>query len=186
MLLKTLAEYNAWANLLVFAAMECLPEGEVTKERQTPLKSMVRTLNHIYIIDCIFKSHLEGRPHHFNTRNPAAHPPLHELRDLVKTIDQWYLNYVIALSALELAEPVRFQFIGGGEGLMSRGEMILHVVNHGTYHRGMVADMVHQVPAIPPVTDLTVFLRDAAQNQMRTESDSQVDAYSSQDLGRRE
>jgi uncharacterized damage-inducible protein DinB len=33
-------------------------------------------------------------------------------------------------------------------------------VNHKTYHRGQVADMMYQVPARPPVTDLPVFLRD--------------------------
>ncbi len=43
---------------------------------------------------------------------------------------------------------------------MSRGEMIAHVVNHATYHRGFVADMMYQVPAMPPATDLPVFLRD--------------------------
>jgi uncharacterized damage-inducible protein DinB len=39
--------------------------------------------------------------------------------------------------------------------------MLLHIVNHTSYHRGFVADMFYQVPARPPVTDLTVFLRDA-------------------------
>jgi uncharacterized damage-inducible protein DinB len=44
---------------------------------------------------------------------------------------------------------------------MTRGEMLLHIVNHTSYHRGFVADMFYQVPVRPPVTDLTVFLRDA-------------------------
>jgi len=43
---------------------------------------------------------------------------------------------------------------------MSRSDMILHVVNHGTYHRGLVSDMMYQVPAVPPANDLTVYLRD--------------------------
>ena len=67
----------------------------------------------------------------------------------------------LALSDGALAERIRFQFIGGGNGVMSRAEMVMHVVNHATYHRGMVAEMMYDVPASPPVTDLTVFLRDA-------------------------
>jgi uncharacterized damage-inducible protein DinB len=58
-------------------------------------------------------------------------------------------------------EPVRFTFVGGGEGEMTRSEILLHVVNHTTYHRGFIADQFYQVPAKPPTTDLPVFLRDA-------------------------
>lgn len=46
---------------------------------------------------------------------------------------------------------------------MTREEIILHVVNHATYHRGFVADVFYQVPAKPPATDLPVFLRDVPQ-----------------------
>jgi uncharacterized damage-inducible protein DinB len=59
-------------------------------------------------------------------------------------------------------ENINFDFIGGGKGAMTREEMILHIVNHGTYHRGLVADMMYQVPLVPPSTDLPVFLRDVA------------------------
>jgi uncharacterized damage-inducible protein DinB len=55
---------------------------------------------------------------------------------------------------------VRFTYVGGGEGVMSCVEIALHLSNHTTYHRGFVADMLYQVPAQPPTTDLTVFIRD--------------------------
>jgi uncharacterized damage-inducible protein DinB len=41
---------------------------------------------------------------------------------------------------------------------MRLGEVILHVVNHTTYHRGFVADLFYGVPARPPLTDLSVYL----------------------------
>lgn len=44
---------------------------------------------------------------------------------------------------------------------MTRGEIILHLVNHATYHRGFVGDLLNQASVNPPATDLTVFLRDA-------------------------
>ncbi len=44
---------------------------------------------------------------------------------------------------------------------MTRGDMLLHVVNHKTYHRGYVADRLYQAGSRPPVMDLPVFLRDA-------------------------
>jgi uncharacterized damage-inducible protein DinB len=163
MRLGMLTRYNAWADSLVFAALQSLPEGEAAKGRPTRFGNMIHTLNHVYVIDCIFKAHLERQPHHFKARNTPTHPPLPELWNAVKSIDQWYIDYSTALSDERLAERIEFQFIGGGAGVMSRKDMLLHVVNHGTYHRGIVADLMYQVPAAPPVTDLTVFLRDVAQ-----------------------
>jgi uncharacterized damage-inducible protein DinB len=46
---------------------------------------------------------------------------------------------------------------------MTRGDILLHVVNHKTYHRGWVADMFFQETARPPAMDLPVFLREAAE-----------------------
>jgi uncharacterized damage-inducible protein DinB len=80
-----------------------------------------------------------------------------------QAMNAWYQDYAATLTSAQAAEVVTFQFIGGGEGRMTREEMILHVVNHATYHRGFVADMFYQVPARPPATDFPVFLRDAPQ-----------------------
>lgn len=41
---------------------------------------------------------------------------------------------------------------------MTRGEILMHIVNHATYHRGWVSDLFFQVPAKPPTTDWNVFL----------------------------
>ena len=92
---------------------------------------------------------------------PADHPPLEELWRAQQELDAWYVAWSERVSAAELGEEVRFEFIGGGAGAMTRMEMLQHVVNHTTYHRGFVADLFYQVPARPPTTDLTVYLRDA-------------------------
>lgn len=155
-----LARYNAWCNKRMFASMESLPEGEATKERPTRFINMVHTMNHIYVIDCIFKAHLQGRLHHYAARNTSAPPLLSELRDSKEEIDQWYVDLAESLSARQLSERIGFQYVGGAPGIMSRREMILHIVNHGTYHRGIIADMLYQVPVVPPVSDITVYVRD--------------------------
>jgi len=162
-MLNTMTRYKAWANQLTFASLQDLPEDEVSKTRPTAFKNMLNTLSHTYVVDHIFQAHLEGRPHHYTARNTSTPPPLSELWQQVTALDQWYIDYAAALSPAQQDERIRFQFIGGGEGVMSRGEMILHVVNHATYHRGFVADMMYQIPAKPPTTDLPVFLRDVAQ-----------------------
>jgi uncharacterized damage-inducible protein DinB len=42
---------------------------------------------------------------------------------------------------------------------MTRRDILLHVANHGTYHRGNVAAMMYQAGVAPPTTDLPVFLK---------------------------
>lgn len=155
-----LARYNAWANRVIFGAVGALPAGEAEKPRSTLFKNMVHTLNHNYVIDRIFQAHLEGRRHEYTARNTAEHPPLAELRRSQDELDAWYVRWAESIAEPKLDEVVEFEFVGGGEGAMTRGQMLLHVVNHTSYHRGFVADLFFQVPARPPVTDLTVYLRD--------------------------
>ena len=160
---RMLARYNNWANHLIFEAVAALPEGEATKQRPSLFKNMVHTLNHNYVIDLIWQAHLEGRDHGFAARNTPGHPPLEELRRKQQAIDDWYIAWADGLSEAALAERVRFTLIGGNPGVMTRGEILLHVVNHTTYHRGFVADLMYQVPgARAPTTDLPVYLRESA------------------------
>jgi uncharacterized damage-inducible protein DinB len=158
---RLLARYNAWANKLIFDAVAALPEGEATKPRQSLFKNIVHMLNHNYVIDRIFQAHMEGRAHSYTARNTPDHPPLAELWKLQQDMDAWYIAWSDALSDAALEESIHFTFVGGGEGAMTRGEILLHITNHTTYHRGFVADLFYQVPARPPTTDLPVFLRDA-------------------------
>ena len=158
---RTLARYNAWANRLIFEAVAALPEGEATRPRQGLFKNMVHMLNHNYVIDRIFQAHLQGREHGFTARNTPAHPPLAELWRAQQEIDAWYVTWSDGQTGAALAQTVHFAFVGGGAGAMTRGEIMLHVINHTSYHRGFVAEMFYQVPARPPITDLPVFLRDA-------------------------
>lgn len=157
---RTLTRYNAWANERIFAAVAALPEGEAVKPRRSVFKNMVHTLNHSYVIDRIFQAHLEGRAHGYSARNTEGHPPLAELWQAQRELDRWYIQTYDEIPASGLVEKIAFTFVGGGEGVMTREEILLHVVSHTSYHRGFVAQMFFDVPARPPVTDLTVYLRD--------------------------
>ena len=157
---RMLTRYNAWANKVTFDAVAALPEGEATKERPSLFRNMVHTLNHNYVIDLIWQAHLEGRDHGFSARNTKDHPPLTELWKKQQEVDGWYIRWSDAITDAKLDETIRFTLIGGNQGEMTRGEILLHIMNHTTYHRGFVADLFYQVPARPPTTDLPVYLRE--------------------------
>jgi uncharacterized damage-inducible protein DinB len=112
------------------------------------------------VIDHIFQSHLQGRPHGYDARNTTATPSLEELRAAQAALDAWYIDWSDTISDAALDEKVSFTYVGGGDGVMTRGQILLHLVNHTSYHRGFAADLFYQVPAKPPTTDITVFLRD--------------------------
>jgi uncharacterized damage-inducible protein DinB len=161
---RMLTRYNHWANELIFDAVAKLPAGEPTKERPSLFRNMVHTLNHNYVIDLIWQAHLEGREHGFTARNTPGHPPLNELWKQQREIDAWYVAWSDGMTEAALAEKLRFALIGGNEGTMTRAEILLHVVNHTSYHRGFVGDLFYQVPGEhrPPTTDLPVYLRENA------------------------
>ena len=71
----------------------------------------------------------------------------------------WYADWSEAQTAANLDGPVRFRFINGQESAMSRGAMLLHVVNHASFHRGWVVEQAFAVPAKLPACDLTDYLR---------------------------
>jgi uncharacterized damage-inducible protein DinB len=159
---RLFAEYRAWADRLTYDAVAALPPGEAAKERQTLFKSMIGTLNHNLVVDRIWQAHLLGEQHGFTARNVVLHAELGALRAAQEAMNRWWVDWAASQSAASLDETIAFRFVNGDPGAMTRGAMLLHVVNHATYHRGWVAEMFFAVPTRNPTTDLPVFLGEAA------------------------
>ncbi|MDD5324420.1 MAG: DinB family protein [Polaromonas sp.] len=155
---QTLTRYKAWADDLFLSAVSKLPASELAAPRPIVFGSLIRTLNHSYAMDYVWQSHLLGKPHGLTTRNPEHCPEIQELATAQRKMDNWYVAYADSISDLELGRTVEFEFIGGGRGALSRSNILLHVVNHTTYHRGQAADILYQLDVVPPTTDLPVFL----------------------------
>ncbi len=133
---------------------------ELKKERKTTFGNILFTLNHIYVVDNIFKSHLNGVVHGYTKRNTDICPELSEIKDLQTKMDSWLIRYTEQCNEERLQEMIDFEFVGGGQGAMTVLDILQHLVNHGTYHHGFVSDMMYQIPIVPPANDYPVFLRD--------------------------
>lgn len=158
---KMLAQYKAWADKVMFDGVAALPPGEAGKERKTLFKSIVGTLNHIYVVDLIWQAHLEGREHGFKARNVLLHPELPALWTAQQKMNDWIIDWGARATEASLDEDVPFTFVNGKKAAMKRGEMFLHLVTHASYHRGWVAEMFFDAGARPPQPDLSVFLCEA-------------------------
>ena len=123
---------------------------------------MLRVLDHIHVVDRIFQHHLQGLPHTFQAPRSERVPELQALASSAREVDDWYADYVGRLSQDDFEQPVDFVFTSGKPARMRRGEIILHVCLHGTYHRGN-AGAVLQLRGITPSRDaITDFLEHAA------------------------
>jgi uncharacterized damage-inducible protein DinB len=158
-----LAHYKAWADQVMFDGVAALPPGEATKERKTLFKTMIGTLNHIYVVDLIWQAHLERRDHGFKARKALVYAELSTLWAAQQQVNPWIIDWTKAQSEASLDEEVAFPFVNDNKAAMTRGEMFLHLVTHGSYHRGWVAEMFFEAGARPPQPDLSVFLCEAPQ-----------------------
>jgi uncharacterized damage-inducible protein DinB len=61
------------------------------------------------------------------------------------------------LDPAALGRTVAFRFLSGNAGEATLVSLLLHVVNHSTYHRGQLATLFRQVGVAPPQSDLLLF-----------------------------
>ncbi len=153
--LAQLFQYKRWANEELLALGEASQAALPDDDRRL----FVRVLNHTYVVDRIFASHLQGLPQTaYAATNTDETPALPALREAVRASDDWYLQYAGGLTADQLAEPVQFRFTDGDTGTMTRAEILNHVVVHGTYHRGAAGRILAGHAVSPPRDSLTTFL----------------------------
>lgn len=123
---------------------------------------MLRILDHIHAVDRIFQHHLLGSPHDFTAARSQEVPAFQTLADGTRDVDDWYAAYVRRLSPEDFQQPIDFVFTSGKPARMTRGEIMLHVCLHGSYHRGN-AGAVLQLKGLAPCRDaITEYLEDAA------------------------
>lgn len=157
-LLLQLIAFKAWANRDLFPLVMTLSAETQSQERH----NATRVLNHIYVVDKIFHGNLQGLAHGYTGLNTPETPALDELFAAQQAADLWLAGYVEGLSGKELSEALDFSFVDGKPGRMTRAEMLLHLLTHGSYHRGAVGRILFQAGVQPPPDALTVFTQTQA------------------------
>jgi uncharacterized damage-inducible protein DinB len=121
---------------------------------------LVQVLDHIHVVDSIFQHHLRGARHGFDAARSPVPPAFEPLARAMAELDRWYLDYAEGLSAAALHEPVDFVFTSGKPAQMSRGEILLHVGLHGTYHRGNAGALLQLRGLAPSRDSITDYLEE--------------------------
>ena len=152
--LQRLFRYKAWANDELLARLAKLgSEPQITG-------LAIKALSHTYIVDRIFAAHIRREAHSYTSANLGEMPTLESLSADIRKSDLEYVEYLSAIDSELLAEQIDFTFTDGAPGRMSREEMLMHVVTHGTGHRGQVS-AVMLLNAIPAAKDgFTTYLHE--------------------------
>lgn len=163
-ILKELAAYNTWANQKLAEPILKLPEEKQLAEIPSSFKSLYHTLLHMWDAESIWWQRMKLHekiiiPHeHFKGSMQDLVNGLHQQNVLW---EQWVINATPA--ALEHV----FQYFNSRKESFKQPiyQMILHVFNHGTYHRGQLVNMLRQLRVEKiPQTDLIIFSRSKKQS----------------------
>jgi uncharacterized damage-inducible protein DinB len=93
----------------------------------------------------------------------VATAALADLRSRLSAVEQEREALLAGMADADLDRPVSYRQLSGKAFSEPLGDLMRHVVNHSTYHRGQVATQFRQLGVKPPSTDLIVFLRRKSQ-----------------------
>lgn len=127
--------YKKWANSELLSLGESqfhlLPVSDAT--------FFLRILNHTAIVDSLFISRICGTQEKFAADNTAETPSFAELRQRMEESDLWLVSFAESASLSDLDRPISFRFIDGDGGQLTIDEILLHLLTHGSNHRGMAS-----------------------------------------------
>ncbi len=150
---RKLARSNALANRRLHAACAKLKAGELEVPRVSFFPSIRATLNHILIIDWFYVDALEG-----GTLGPAAWADAEPFLDLPsltraqRAVDDRLLAFCEALTPASLTSTVHVH--RGTRIQQDRCDDVLsHLFQHQTHHRGQAHAMLSGTSVAPPQLD---------------------------------
>ena len=153
----SLLDYNSWANNQFFKVIVELPEVEVNKQRESFMNSIRNSLNHLLVIDKIWLANMKKEKHVFTNLQTILFENMNDLWEEKKITENEIRGYVTTLNEDEMEEIIEFELIGGNKSSLPRFMIITHLITHGGYHRGIIAEMCGKIPLPPIAQDITVW-----------------------------
>ena len=156
-----MAKYNAWANARLFRMAGALQEDLYRREVGAYFKSLHGTLNHLLVADRIWMHRLTGVGDHPDKLNAILFDELPALYAARVAEDNRIIGFVQELAEPALEEVWDYRTLNGTPQRQRRREILAHLFNHETHHRGQ-AHAILTVLGVsePDPLDLLIMLRD--------------------------
>ena len=158
-LLKQFATYNIWANQKIFDVILSLPEEEQKQEVPSSFKSLYITVLHMWDAESTWWQRMKLHERIIIPSENFKGSMQDVINGLLQQNRQWqeWVN-----NATEAALEHVFQYQTTKKELFKQPiyQMLLHVFNHGTYHRGQLVNILRQLGIEKiPQTDFIVWSR---------------------------
>jgi uncharacterized damage-inducible protein DinB len=151
---RQLAQYNAWANWRLYEACAQLSDAERKAPRPCFFGSLHRTLNHILVGDRIWLGRLTGRDSGIARLDQELYGDFEALRAARITEDERLVAVIGGYEEAALAGHLSYRNMAGEDKRAPLIQVLGHVFNHQTHHRGQVHALLSGTPVPPPSLDL--------------------------------
>jgi uncharacterized damage-inducible protein DinB len=158
--LNLLVDYNYWARDRLLEAVTPLSAEQFTRDMGNSFGSVRNTIAHICDAEWIWLSRWRcEQPTGF--RNPDRVPDVAAARQEWGELECGIREVLERLGPAGVQRTIEYKDFRGAARSDVFWQMLQHVVNHGSYHRGQVTTLLRQLGAAPPkYMDLIVFYRE--------------------------
>jgi uncharacterized damage-inducible protein DinB len=160
--LRTLLDFNYWAHERMLTAVEPLSNEQYIRDLGSSFRSVRDTLVHMYSAEWVWYTRWRGT-------SPTEPIPSDRFADRAALVAAWRTletdirTFVEGLDDGAIAGAIDYRLMNGQPGRSVFWQMLQHVVNHGSYHRGQITTMLRQLGAqAPKSTDMIAFYRERA------------------------
>jgi uncharacterized damage-inducible protein DinB len=157
--LRTMLDYHYWARDRLLEALDPLTPEQFTRDLGSSFKSIRDTVAHIYAAEWAWYSRWQGD-------SPTALLPVEQFPDVASIRLAWAAHeakmraFVESLGEEGVSRMIAYKLLAGQPGNSPVWQMLQHVVNHASYHRGQVTTMLRQIGATPAKSmDMIAFFR---------------------------
>jgi uncharacterized damage-inducible protein DinB len=156
-LLQQYTSYNLWANTHFGIVLKDLDPALLDKEVVSSFPSLRKTIHHIWDAELIWLSRMKNQVIAWPPSARYTDPAIEQFVDGSKAFDEF-----VRLQDEDFLEgSTSYRNTKGTEFSTPNSGIIMHCMNHSTFHRGQLVTILRNVGITKiPSTDLIAFLRD--------------------------
>jgi len=154
-LVNELFDYNYWARDRHLQACAAVTEDQFLRPLGSSFPSIRDNLAHLVAVEWLWLERWRGR-------SPRSLLSPEEFPTIVAVSERWHMvesemrQYLASLSVETLACLITYVNSRGQTWTYTLWRMMLHLLNHQSYHRGQVATLLRQLGIQPPEVDFLV------------------------------
>jgi uncharacterized damage-inducible protein DinB len=156
--LRSHLAYTAWASQRLVHAASLLSETELTHDFKTSEHSVLGTLVHTFAADRVWLSRFKRVPRTGYSSEADYH--LTVLQTEWPALHTRWSEWAAGLTDQEFLANLEYTDLKGNPWSQPLWQLVMHVVNHGTHHRGQVSGFLRALGHTPPPLDLVVYYRE--------------------------